>query len=280
MDQPSLIVLVQVQSWVVWRWGFAAGFGVLVTSCSSFEASPSHGDGGAPDGGDGGVPAASDWTSFNCAAKGHALCDDMNDGDLGKSPPWTPGANPRNAERCSYTDDLYVSPPRALRMTSSATPAKSPSLVARLEATISKLTCDLDVRIEAAPENTTMSLLDVVLSEGGAGGFGFSVLDQSGSGVLVHTQSYPPVAGDVTSHVEFLDSSTLPLGRWVHVHFDVSPTDPDARLALSFGDSPPRRIVGGRAAQGPASEATLTISLSGGAEGWSALFDNVVCDLE
>lgn len=249
-----------------------------MTSCSSFEASPSLDAGGGRDGGDGG--AAFDWTSFECAKKGHALCDDMNDGDLGKSPPWSPGANPRNPEQCSYAEDLYVSPPRALRMRSAATYDKAPSLGARLEATISKLTCDLDVRVETAPANTTMLLLDVVLRHGGTSGFEFSVLDQGGSGVLVQTQSYPPATGDGTSHVEFLDSDKLAHGRWVHVHFDVIPTDPDARLALTFDDLPPRRIVGGRAAEGPASDANITISLSGAAEGWSVLFDNVVCDRE
>lgn len=245
-------------------------------------------DGGSSDGSSGASSGSSsssdtigDFTHFKCADRQHDVCDDMDEGDVGKSPPWK-GAPINGTNQVEYTTDAFVSSTRALRMKSTFDHDynMSPQLIVDdLKGNFATLTCDLDVRIETeGPVASAAELLEIDINDDDTDtsvlGYEFRLVQSSQTSSFVFTGRRGAQTDQAIDRT--YPRAALKAGVWTHFHLEMTPSQASA-LKITVDDGPAEELAGGVPFT-KIKSFELRLKVLTERSGWSILFDNLVCD--
>ena len=221
--------------------------------------------GGADGGGDGGP----------CSGA-HILCEDFDE-DGGWASSWVVQSNAATME---IAHDDFVSPPASLRIVAGAADARG-VLLGTFPSAPTDFTCSVSMRVENFPSGYDSRIAPIFL---------YDIADPSLVDYELAFRGYDQT-GSVDEHVETADGGwndndralpyTVVDGAWhrvsIAVHLGASPKatlslDGHAGVGASVALTPPSPVSGVAVGIG--------VSYAGSSGGWTAHFDDAVCDAD
>ncbi len=225
---------------------------------------------------DAGNDAGNDGSASAFCSGTHLLCESFDNEDGGWSSSWT--EQKQYATMAVVTDD-FRSPPGSLRITSTA-PAAHGVLLGTFATSALNFTCAVSLRITNFKNGYYVYVSPVILDDNGDPNFvDYEIVLRGYSGV----GSFDELSDTLDADVENVQSpiGTVIDGQWHRLFITLHLSAP-ATAAIAIDDittgktrsiTPPSAISGVSFAIGLPNAGT-----AGGDGGWTANFDNAVCD--